>query len=82
MSRESARVSLIRASLNNLPFCACDVQKVYLQDPSSEKYHIVCDPEFGLENVEKYAMIVRALYGGKHDGDDYWRNSRSAMEEM
>ena len=65
-----------------LGFCACDIQNAYLQAPSSEKHYVVCGPEFGLENVGKYAIIVRALYGGKSAGADYWRHVRSAMEEM
>ncbi len=35
------------------------------------------------ENVGKIAVIgVRALYGGKSAGADYWRHVRCAMEEM
>ena len=47
-----------------------------------KKHYIICGPEFGLENVGKLAIIVRALYGGKSAGADYWRHVRSAMEEM
>ena len=43
---------------------------------------MICEPEFGLENVGKKAIIVRALYGGKSAGADYWRHVRAAMEEM
>jgi hypothetical protein len=83
VSRESVRIALTYAALNNLDVCACDIQNAYLQSPSSEKYNIVCGPEFGLENVGKCAKIIRALYGGKNAGADYWRHVRSAMgEEM
>jgi len=81
-SRESVRIALTYAALNDLPVCACDIQNAYLQTPSSEKHYVICGPEFGLENVGKYAIIVRALYGGKSAGADYWRHVRSAMEEM
>ena len=70
------------AALNNLVVCACDIQNAYLQSPSSEKHYIICGPEFGLENVGKRAKIVRALYGGKRAGADYWRHLRAAMDEM
>ena len=30
----------------------------------------------------KKALIVRALYGGKRAGTDYWRYVQSAMGEM
>ena len=65
VSRESVRIVLTYAALNDLSVCACDIQNAYLQAPSSEKHYVVCGPEFGLENVDKYAIIVRALYGGK-----------------
>jgi len=82
VSRESVRIALTYAALNNLDVCACDIQNAYLQSPSSEKHYIICGPEFGLENVGKRAKIVRALYGGKSAGADYWHHVRSAMEEM
>jgi hypothetical protein len=82
VSRESVRIAFTYASLMGLDVCACDIQNAYLQAPSSEKHYIICGPEFGLENVGKKAKIVRALYGGKSAGADYWRHVRSAMSEM
>ena len=82
VSRESVRIALTYAALNQLPVCACDIQNAYLQAPASEKHYVICGPEFGLENIGKHAIIIRALYGGKSAGADYWRHVRSAMEEM
>ena len=82
VSRESFRIALTYDALNNLDVCACDIQNAYLQSPSSEKHYIICGPEFGLENVGKHEKIIRALYGGKSAGADYWRHVRCAMEEM
>ena len=82
VSRESVRIAFTYASLMGLDVCACDIQNAYLQAPSSEKHFIICGPEFGLENVGKKAKIVRALYGGKSAGADYWRHVRKAMSEM
>ena len=70
MSRDSVRVVLTHADLNDLPVCACDAQNAYFQAPSYEKYHVVCVPAFGMENVGKHANIVRALCGGKSSGAD------------
>ena len=53
-----------------------------LQPPTTEKYYIICGPEFGLENIGKLAVIVRALYGGKAAGADYWKHVRQAMLDM
>ena len=82
VSRESVRVAFTYAALNNLLICAADIQNAYLQVPASEKHYIICGPEFGLENVGKLAVVVRALYGGKSAGADYWGHIRSAMTEM
>ena len=64
------------------PICAADIQNAYLQAPASEKHYIVCGPEFVLENVGRLAVIVRAIYGGKSAGADYWRHVHSAVTEM
>jgi hypothetical protein len=47
-----------------------------------EKHYIICGEEFGLENVGKRAIIVRALYGGKAAGRDFWHHLRSCMEHL
>ena len=80
--RESIRIALTHDALNSLHICVCDIQNTCLQARSSEKHYVACGPEFGLENLGKHAIIVRALYGGKSAGVDYWRHVRSAMEEM
>ncbi len=82
VSRESIRIALTYAALNGLPVYGADIQNAYLQAPTSEKHYIICGPEFGLENEGKKAVIVRALYGGKSAGADYWRHVRKAMDEM
>jgi hypothetical protein len=82
VSRETVRIALTYAALNDLPVCGADIQNAYLQAPSSEKHYVICGEEFGLENVGKRALIRRALYGGKSAGSDYWKHVRLAMEEM
>jgi len=81
-SRKSVRIAFTYAALNDLSICAADIQNAYLQAPTSEKHYIVCGPEFGIENVGRLAIIVRALYGGKSAGSDYWRHVRTAMNEL
>ena len=82
VSRESVRIALTLAALNGLSVCGADIQNAYLQAPTTEKHYVICGPEFGIENVGKKAIIVRALYGGKSAGADYWRHVRQAMSEM
>ena len=68
--------------MNGLPIFGADIQNAYLQAPTTEKHYIIFGPEFGLDNVGKKAIIVRALYGGKSAGADYWRHVRKAMDEI
>ena len=83
VSRESIRIALTYAALNDLNICAGDILNAYLQAPSSEKYYIPkCGVEFGLENVGKRAKIVRALYGGKSSGRDFRNHLRSCMTHL
>ena len=81
-SRETIRIALTHAALDDFPTYACDIQNTYLQALSSEKHYVVCCIEFELENVDKHAIIVHAFYGGKSAGADYWRHVHSAIEEM
>ena len=80
--QESVRIALTYAALNGLEVCTIDIQNSYLQSPSYEKHFIICGPEFGLENVGKKALIIRALYGRKRAGIYYWIHVRSEMYEM
>ena len=82
VSRESISIALTYAALNGLSVYGADIQNAYLQAPTTEKHYIICGPEFGLENVGKTAIIVRASYGGKSAGADYWNHVRKAMLNM
>jgi hypothetical protein len=62
VSRESVRIALTFAALNDLDVLAADIRNAYLQVPTSEKHYIICGPEFGLEHQGERALIVRALY--------------------
>jgi hypothetical protein len=82
VSRESVRIALTYAALNDLDVTAADIRNAYLQAPSSEKHYIICGPEFGLENVGKRALIRRALYGGKSAGRDFRNHLRACMRHL
>ena len=82
VSRESVRIALTYAALNDIGVTACDIKNAYLQAPSSERHYIVCVYEFGIENVGKVALIRRALYGGKSSGADFWRHLRTCMQHL
>ena len=80
VSRESVRIALTYAALNDLDVFAADIQNAYLQAPSSQKDYIICGPVFGVENIGRTALIHCALYGGKAAGRDFRNHLRSCME--
>ena len=82
VSRDSVRIALTYAALNDIDVVAADIQNAYLQAPSSQKYYIICGAEFGLENIGKIALIRRALYGGKSAGKDFRNHLRACMSHI
>ena len=82
VSRESVRIMLTYAALHDLPVLAADIRNAYLQAPSSQKHYVICGAEFGLENVGKKALILRALYGGKSAGRDFRNHLRECMSHL
>ena len=82
VSRESVRIALTYAAVHGVDVLAADIRNAYLQAPTSEKHYIICGEEFGIENIGKRAIIVRALYGGKAAGRDFWHHLRSCMEHL
>ena len=82
VSRDSVRIALTYAALNDIDVVAADIQNAYLQAPSSQKYYIICGGEFGLENIGKIALIRRALYGGKSAGRDFRNHLRACMSHI
>ena len=73
VSRESVRIAFLIAALNDLNIEAADIGNAYLNAPPREKVFIKCGPEFGPELQDRYAIIVRALYGLKSSGAS-WRS--------
>ena len=54
-----------------VPVVAAGVRDAYLQAPISEEKIIICGPEFGIENNVKKSVIIRVVYGGKADENDF-----------
>ena len=64
VSRETVRIALTIAALNDLEVKASNVMNAFLTALCTEKIWTTLGPEFG-ENVGKKAIIVRVLYGLK-----------------
>jgi hypothetical protein len=69
--RESVRIALTIAALNDLRVMSADIQNAYLNSPCYEKIRTVLGPEFGPDKADKRAIVVRALYGLKFPGASF-----------
>ena len=70
VSRDSVRIALLIAALNELDVLACDIQNAYLTAPCREKVYTVAGDEFGSDSG-KTMLITRALYGLKSAGASF-----------
>ena len=80
--RDTVRIALTYAALNGLEVMSSDILNAYLQAPISEKYWTICGLEFGPELEGCKVHIVRALYGCKSAGRDFWNHLRECMEML
>ena len=80
VSRESVRIALTYAALNDLDVFAANIRNACLLAPSSQKNYIICSPEFVVKNIGQTALIFHALYGGKATGRDFRNHLHSCME--
>ncbi len=67
VSRETVRLALTYASLNDLEVKVVNVLNAYITAPVKEKVWTILGPKFGHDSG-KSAVIVRALYGLKSAG--------------
>ncbi len=67
VSRDSVRIALTIAALNDLDILACDIQNAYLTADCRERVWIIAGPEFGSE-AGKNMIVKKALYGLKSSG--------------
>ena len=80
VSRDSVRIALLYAALNDLDILSADVAAAYLNAPCGEKVYFRCGPEFG--NLEgQYAILTKALYGLKTSAAA-WRNQLAQVLEQ
>ena len=81
VTRDSVRIALTIAALNDLDVKAGDVQNAYLTAPCEEKIWTTLGPEFE-QDQGKRALIVRALYGLKSAGASYCRHLADCMRTI
>ena len=81
VSRESVRIALTLAALNDVEVKTLDIQSAYLTAPCSEKVHNTLGMEFG-ENRAKTAIIIRALYGLALSGASFRNHLTDCMHHI
>ena len=81
VSRETVRIALTTAALNDLEVKASDIQNAYLTMRCAEKIYTKLGPKFGADK-DKLAIIVRALYGLKLAGASFGKHISDCMRTM
>ena len=81
VSRETVRIALTLAALNDLEVKCGDVMNAFLCAPCEEVIHTILGPEFGPDEG-KHAVIVRALYGLKSASASYNRLMADCMRNL
>ncbi|KAI2502052.1 Reverse transcriptase (RNA-dependent DNA polymerase) [Fragilaria crotonensis] len=81
VSRESVRIALTLAALNDLEVKTADIENAYLTAPVGEKIWCVLGPEFG-DDAGKKSIIVRALYGLKSAGASFRNHLADCMRHL
>jgi len=82
VSRESIRLGLLIAALNDLDIFSADIQNAYLTSPCQEKIWTVLGPEFGPQRCGRKALVVRALYGLKSAGAAFRNHLASCLAHL
>ena len=81
VSRETVRIALMVAALNDLEVKTSDVQNAYLTAPCAEVIHTTLGTEFG-EDEGKTAIIVRALYSLASAGASFRNHLADCMRHL
>jgi hypothetical protein len=81
VSRETVRIALLIAALNDLPVWAADIMNAYITAPNQEKIWTTLGAEF-CEDAGKKAIIVRALYGLKSAGASFRNHLGECMRAL
>ena len=81
VSRDTVRIALTMAALNDLSVKTADIQNAYIKAPCTEKVYTTLGDEFG-EDAGKEALVVRALYGLKSSGDAFRNHLVECMRHL
>ena len=80
-SRDSVRLFLLLAALNDVDIQSADVQNAFLSAPVLEKVWLTAGPEFGPEQG-KNMIVVKALYGLKSASASFRSFMAKKLDEL
>ncbi|MGH3054668.1 MAG: reverse transcriptase domain-containing protein, partial [Gaiellaceae bacterium] len=81
VSRDSIRIALLVAALNDLDILAADIGNAYLNATTKEKVYTTAGREFGSRQGQS-VLIVRALYGLKTSGAAWRAHLAQTLRDM
>ena len=81
VSRDTVRIALTIAALNDLDVKTADVMNAYITAPVQEKVWTILGPEFGDDHGKK-AIICRSLYGLKSSGAAFCNHLADCMRHL
>ena len=81
VSRDTIRIAMTLAALNDLDVKAGDAMNAYVTAPVTEKIWTILGPEFGAD-AGKNALVVRALYGLKSAGAAFRSHLADCMRHI
>jgi len=83
VSRDTVRIALTIAALNDLEVKTSDIQNAFLTAPCEERIWTTMDPDlFGAEYKGRKALIVRALYGLKSAAASFGNHIADCMRSL
>ena len=81
VSRDSVRIALTVAALNDQDILVCDIEGAYLTVKCREKVYVEAGPEFGSE-AGKIMIVKMALCGLKSSGAAFWSKLAGVLHDM
>ena len=81
VSRETVRIALTLAALNDLEVKVADIQNAYITAPCAEKIWTILGKKFGADEGKR-ALIVRSLYGLRSSGAAFRNHLADCMKHL
>ena len=81
VSRDSVRICLLLAALNDLKVLSADIENAYLTAPCREKCWTIAGKEFGSDQGKPF-IIEKALYGLKSSGAAFHAFLAETLDDM